>query len=293
MLHSPILTKADPVIFEAAADRAARAIPPVWPLMSSVAVNPFLGQAGEPLAKAGARLARVAGVAITMPRHWYQQKIATGEISDADLLAAWACAPADLRPTDLAALKAAATLNPPRPQALASVAELAAQASGVDWPGLITERLGAWMAGYFDAGQALWAAPRGKSAYGAWRAVATHDLTPEIAGLHGFARHVSEAPETAMAVIARVCMRLGLPVEALETYFHQMLMSLGGWGQYARYQLWQAELAGGSDQTIADLLAIRLIWEEALFLRYGDQIGEAWRMRGLPMRHRSWRRPIW
>ncbi|BCH53019.1 YbcC family protein [Agrobacterium vitis] len=276
MLHSPILTKADPMIFERAADRAARAIPPVWPLMSSVAVNPFLGQAGETLAKAGARLARVAGVAITMPRHWYQQKIITGEISDADLLAAWACAPADLRPTDLAALKAAATLNPPRPQALASMAHLAAQASGVDWPGLITERLGAWMAGYFDAGQALWAAPRGKSAYGAWRAVATHDLTPEIAGLHGFARHVSEAPETAMAVIARVCIRLGLPGEALETYFHQMLMSLGGWGQYARYQLWQAELAGGSDQTITDLLAIRLIWEEALFLHYGDQISEAW-----------------
>ncbi|MGV2190228.1 YbcC family protein [Agrobacterium vitis] len=276
MLHSPILTKADPTIFETAAARAARAIPPVWPLMSSVAVNPFLGQAGETLAKAGARLARVAGIAITMPRHWYQQKIDTGEISDADLLAALACAPADLRPIDLAALKAAATLNPPRPQALASVADLAAQASGVDWPGLLTERLGAWMAGYFDEGQALWAAPRGKSAYGAWRAVATHDLTPEIAGLRGFARHVSDAPETAMAVIARVCIRLGLPVEALETYFHQMLMSLGGWGQYARYKLWQAELAGGSDQTITDLLAIRLIWEEALFLRYGDQIGEAW-----------------
>ncbi|BCH57481.1 UPF0753 protein [Agrobacterium vitis] len=276
MLHSPIPIKADPMIFEAAADRAARAIPPVWPLMSSVAVNPFLGQAGETLAKAGARLARVAGIAITMPRHWYQQKIDTGEISDADLLAALACAPADPRPTDLAALKAAAALNPPRPQALASVADLAAQASGVDWPGLTAERLGAWMAGYFDEGQALWAAPRGKSAYGAWRAVATHDLTPEIAGLRGFARHVSDAPETAMAVIARVCIRLGLPAEALETYFHQMLMSLGGWGQYARYKLWQAELAGGSDQTITDLLAIRLIWEEALFLRYGDQIGEAW-----------------
>ncbi|MUO80574.1 DUF2309 family protein [Agrobacterium vitis] len=276
MLHSHIPTQADPMIFETAADRAARAIPPVWPLMSSVAVNPFLGQAGETLAQAGARLARVAGITITMPRHWYQQKIAAGEISDADLLAAWACAPADLRPTDLAALKAAATLNPPRPKALSSVADLAAQVSGVEWPGLITERLGAWMAGYFDEGQALWAAPRGKSAYSAWRAVATHDLTPEIAGLRGFARHVSEAPETAMAVIARASIRLSLPAGALETYFHQMLMSLGGWGQYARYKLWQAELAGGADQTITDLLAIRLIWEEALFLRYGDQIGEAW-----------------
>ena len=42
--------------------QAARAIPPVWPLASSVAVNPFLGQTGEPLAMAGARLARPPSV---------------------------------------------------------------------------------------------------------------------------------------------------------------------------------------------------------------------------------------
>ena len=53
-------------------------------------------------------------------------------------------------------------------------------------------------------------------------------------------------------------------------------MTLGGWAQYARYKLWQAELAGGSDETITDFLAIRLIWEEALFLRYERQIAERW-----------------
>jgi uncharacterized protein YbcC (UPF0753/DUF2309 family) len=62
----------------------------------------------------------------------------------------------------------------------------------------------------------------------------------------------------------------------METYFHQMLMTLGGWAQYARYKLWQAELAGGSDQTITDFLAIRLIWEEALFNRYDPQIADRW-----------------
>ena len=53
----------------------------------------------------------------------------------------------------------------------------------MDWPGIIAERFGAWAAGYFDEGQALWAAPKGKGAYAAWRAIATHDLTPEIAKL--------------------------------------------------------------------------------------------------------------
>ena len=78
----------------------------------------------------------------------------------------------------------------------------------------------------------------------------------------------------------------------LETYFHQMLMTLGGWAQYARYTLWQAELAGGADETITDLLAIRLIWEEALFLRYdaeiADGMGErAARRTPRPLRRRS------
>ena len=71
------------------AQQAARAIPPLWPLSSSVAVNPFLGQAGEGLGMAAARLARVAGAPLTMPRDWYRKKIITGEITDRDLLDAW------------------------------------------------------------------------------------------------------------------------------------------------------------------------------------------------------------
>ncbi|WP_294537824.1 DUF2309 domain-containing protein [uncultured Rhodoblastus sp.] len=267
---------ADPNPIEAAADRAARSIPPVWPLASSVAVNPFLGQTGEDLATTGARLARVAGAAVTMPRSWYREKISLGAIADEDLIEAWTRAPAHLRPVDLAALKAAAAADSKKPEALPTIADLAAEASGVDWPGLFAERFGGWAAGYFDEGQALWTAPHGRSAYAAWRAVATHDLTPEIAGLPGFGLHVSEAPESAIAAIARVADRFGLFEPALETYFHQLLMTLGGWAQYARYKLWQAELAGGGDRTIVDFLAIRLIWEEALFLRYGGQIGDRW-----------------
>jgi uncharacterized protein YbcC (UPF0753/DUF2309 family) len=261
---------------DVAIDRAARAIPPAWPLASSVAVNPFLGQTGEGLAHVGARLARVSGAQVTMPRNWHREKIAAGVIADADLLDAWASAPAHLRPVDLSAVKAALALDAPMMAPLPTIANLAADASGIDWPGLIAERFGAWAAGYFDEGQALWAAPRGKGAYAAWRAVATHDLTPEIAGLSGFALHVSEAPESAGAAVTRVANRLGLCAGAMETYFHQMLMTQGGWAQYARYKLWQAELAGGSDETITDFLAIRLIWEEALFIRYGEKIADKW-----------------
>jgi len=269
-------SRRDAMALDAAIDRAARAIPPAWPLASSVAVNPFLGQSGESLATVGVRLQRVAGAPVTMPRCWYAARIASGVISDADLSDALAEAPQALRPMDLSALKARAQVAKPEAGALPTIADLAAKVSGIDWPGLIAERFGAWAAGYFDEGQALWAAPRGRGAYSAWRAVATHDLTPEIAGLPGFATYVSEAPATARDAVAHGVQRIAIPAEALETYFHQLLMTLGGWAQYARYRLWQAELGGGADATIAEFLTIRLIWEAALFGHYADQISDPW-----------------
>lgn len=276
MTQSTVTTVIDHAPLMAAADKAARAIPPVWPLASSVAVNPFLGQAEETLADVAARLARIAGTEVTMSRRWYAGKIAAGDMTDDDLAAALAVAPAAIQPIDLATLKQAALEPSPPTQPLPTIADLAAQETGTDWPGLFAERFGAWAASYFDEGQALWGAPPTKGAYAAWRAVASHDLTAEIAGLKGFAAHVATAPESASTAIARAVDRLGLAPASLETYFHQMLMSLGGWGQYARYQLWQAELAGGDDATITDFLAIRLIWEEALFALAGPQIASRW-----------------
>ncbi len=261
----------------AAADAAVRAVPPVWPLASSVAVNPYLGQTGESLATTGARLARVAGCPVTMPRSWYLERIADGTISDEDLSDALASTSGHLHLTDVVALKAAAAEEAPVRSALPTVADLTAEVNGTDWSRLIAERVGHWAAGYFDVGQALWSAPRGRNAWAAWRATATHDLTPEIHGLAGFARRVAEAPDSAAEAIARAVDGLGLPADALDTYFHQLLMSVNGWAQVARYHLWQAELAGKGDETAIDLLAIRLTYELALYEQHREALEARWR----------------
>ncbi|WP_227269720.1 YbcC family protein [Roseobacter weihaiensis] len=268
-------SKLSPSRLGKAIDEAARAIPPVWPLASSVAVNPFLGQTGETLTEAGARLARVGGVPVTMPRAWYKTRIDDGTIADADIAAALEAQSAADLPA-LADLKRLAGKATATPAAQPTIANLAAEASGIDWPGMIADRFGVWAAGYFDQGQALWAAPRRRGAYDAWRQYATHDLTPEIAGLRGFAQFVSETPDTAGEARTRASSRLGLRAQTLETYLHQLLFSLGGWAQVARYHLWQAELAGGGDETLTDLLTVRLLWEEAILAQYHDQIAEAW-----------------
>ncbi len=267
---------AAPEAIVAAARTAARAIPPLWPLASSVAVNPFLGQTGEPLAVAAARLRRTAGIRLTMPRRWYQELHNSGEITDDDLTGALKAAPASQGPITLAGLTQAMFVEAPAARALPTVAELAGEVSDIDWQALVDERIGHWAAGYFDQGQALWAAPHGRSAYAAWRTSAMHDLTPEIVGLAGFAGMVAQAPETADEALIYAVKTLGLPKAALESYFHRLLTGLGGWAQLARYRLWQAELTGGTDSTVTDLLTVRLLWEAALHSQYQPLVDSTW-----------------
>jgi uncharacterized protein YbcC (UPF0753/DUF2309 family) len=273
-MTKPPLLPSDEII--EAANRAARAIPPLWPLASSVAVNPFLGQTGEPLATAAARLRRTAGIALTMPRAWYAERLDTGEIAEEDLQAAFEAAPAALRPKTFAALKEAARAERIAPHAGATVAELARDVAAIDWPGIVNDRISHWASGYFDQGQALWSNVQPSGAYASWRIIATHDLTPEIAGLAGFAQSVANAPTNAADAIIECVVRLGLPEAALESYFHRLLMTLGGWSQVARYQLWQAELSGGSDTSVTELLAIRMIWEAALLQQYSSALARQW-----------------
>ena len=276
MKHSQITPVRLSAILEAA-ESAARAIPPAFPLDATVAVNPFLGQTGEDLATAAARLGRVAGVRVTRKGSDYAAAIRDGRISEDDLAEALAASPSPLRPADVAALRHAAEAlgDGPEPCALPTVADLAAEVTGIDWPALIDKCIGLWAAGQFDRGQALWSPAPGSGAFTAWRAWATHDLTPEIAGLKGFCAHVAAAPDTTERAILFAAEALSITDAAAGTAFHRLFMSMGGWSQHARWLLWQAELAGETDRTMVDLLAIRLIWEEAL-LAHAPEVAERW-----------------
>ncbi len=260
----------------AEAEGAIKAIPPLFPLASSVAVNPFLGQTHEPLPVTAARLARVAGTRIMPDRSLYAAKVDAGEITDEDLTDALAAAGGTFDRPSLEDLKTALKTEPETPTALPSIAELAADVSGIDWPGLIDDRIGVWAASHFDEGQALWQPYRAGGAFIAWREFAARDLTPEIHGLKGFGAFVAATSRSPWRAIGRASETLGITTDAAGTAFHRLLMTLGGWAQYARYQLWQAELYGETDSTTAELLAIRMVWEEALFELYKDQIAERW-----------------
>ncbi|MRG70791.1 DUF2309 family protein [Alphaproteobacteria bacterium HT1-32] len=259
-----------------AIDAAGRMIPPSWPLDTSVAVNPFFGQGTDSLANVAARLGRISDVSVVMPRDWYQNKIASGEIVDADLQDALEASLHKDKPSGVLELKTAAESSTNKSPALPTITSLATRQSDIDWCAFMEDRLGLWAGGYFDQGQALWAASRRSGAWKSWCAWATHDLSPQIQGLRNFPGYVDLLPETPVDAIAGITDRLGIPESAFASYFHQLLLSLGGWAQYARHELWKAELAGRTDNTLTELLAIRLCWEEALYLQYEEQIAVQW-----------------
>lgn len=260
----------------AVANQAAKAIPPLFPLSASVAVNPFLGQAGEPLAVTAARLARVGGARVVPERSHWAAKWQAGAITEADLREALAAVAGRFNVPSLAEVMEAAHQPAPAPKALPTVAELAAEVSGIDWPELIDDRIGAWAAGHFDQGQALWKQADAGGPFNAWREFATRDLTPEILGLTGFCAFVAGTNRLHWRAIGRASERLGLSSAAAPTVFHRWLMTLGGWAQYGRYLLWQAELDGAQDSTVTELLAVRMVFDEALFDLYEDQIAARW-----------------
>ncbi|MEM1004570.1 MAG: DUF2309 domain-containing protein [Pseudomonadota bacterium] len=258
------------------ANDAVRQIPPLFPLSANVAVNPFLGQTNETLAVTAARLARVAGTRIIPDRAAFAAKLTSGEMTEADLLEALSDVESRFDAPSVADVKAALTTATAGLSPLPTVAELAASVSGIDWPGLIDERIGAWAASHFDQGQALWQPNRTGGAYSAWREFASRDLTLEIHGLKGFGAFVAGTNRSQWRAIGRASEALGVTPEAAGTVFHRWLMTLGGWAQYARCLLWQAELEGQTDTTTTELLAIRMVFEEALFDLYRDQIADRW-----------------
>lgn len=260
----------------AAAQRAARAIPPLWPLASSVAVNPFLGQASEPLEVAAARLRRASGIAVTMPRSWYAERLQSGEITEDDLQAAFQTAPAARRPAERVRAQARHRSRTPCAAGDPDGGRIGPRRHG-DRLAPHRQRahrsLGRWL---LRSRPGTVAVGQSGGAYSTWRIIATHDLTPEIAGLAGFSQSVSDAPATAEDALVDCVARLGLSPDALDGYFHRLLTTLGGWGQVARYRLWQAELNGGTDACVTDLLAIRMLWEAALLHNGGSALVPGW-----------------
>jgi uncharacterized protein YbcC (UPF0753/DUF2309 family) len=271
-----------------AIDGACRRIAPLWPLKNFVAVNPFHGFANQTFHATCATLHRVARIRMLMPRAFYRDAYQSGELTDADMQAALAQVPPHWRAPrtvrDLqASLHRAAPPRAKHPAVVATVAEVLDELASGDRlasrTAFMTDEISRWCAAYFDEGQSVWRLPsRGLRPYAAWRISMRHDLNAEIMGIRDFRAIIASLPENPVAAIADVVDRIGVPERAFEDYLHQALLDVSGWAAYARTIVWNAELDGRADDTLVEILAIRVVWGYTLFRQRSDAaFRAAWR----------------
>jgi uncharacterized protein YbcC (UPF0753/DUF2309 family) len=272
----------------AAIAAACQRIAPLWPLKNFVAVNPFLGFTDRTFHATCTTMRRVARIDMLMPRTFYREALAAGVIEEQDLAAVLAAAPKDwCAPPSVADLRRALGKDVPiktgRSAVVATVAEvldtLAAGDRQASRTSFMIDEISKWCAAYFDEGQSVWRLPaRALEPYAAWRDSMRHDRNPEVMGITGFRTVIAAMPDDPVEAIGAVVRELGVPDRAVEDYLHQALSDIGGWAAYARYLVWNSDLHGRTDDTLVQLLAIRVAWGYALFSEHRDAaFRQAWR----------------
>ena len=238
-------------------ETACGRIPPLWPLQSFVAVNPFLGLADMPFEEAAALMERVTKGGLLMDSAYYLEQVRLGRIRSSDVDAVSGVG---------IAMLSEQLRHEEATGSIVTVADWLDQQKGTVWAAFITDEISKWCGSYFDEGQSTWEMPgRELSLYSAWKRMAKCDANPEVQGLTGFRQFVAELPENPVEMVRQALESLGIPAEAEIDFLHRELMSVFGWSAYGAYQDRQA--SGGC--VVRQLLAIRLAYDVAL-LRLAD-----------------------
>ncbi len=269
---------------------ACRRIPPLWPLKNFVAVNPFLGLSDRHFIEAAALIRRVGHGDMLMAEEYYLEAIEAGRITEPDFATAADCAARTLpsrwaEQIDYSSLAGLARAlrdakDSPTSARVLTFADFLDTRQSRDWAALVVEEISKWCSAYYDQGQSSWRMPwRHLDLFAAWKAAAQLDVNPELSGLKHFRRFVQSLPASPMEVIERALSALGVPEHAQVDFLHRQLMSIGGWSSHVQFRVREAAMAGKRDDSLENLLAIRLVYDLALLNQSGAdaELARNWR----------------
>ena len=263
---------------------ASHRVPPLWSLKNFVAVNPFVGLVDRPFEEVCELIKRVTHDSMLMDPAWFKSAFESGRISRQDLLEAVEDAPTSKhdekeRVVDelLRYLEKPSASESTRLKVL-TVSDIVDQRHGAHWSAAVNEEIAKWCAAYFDEGQAAWRMPwQMGSLFSAWGEAAVMDASMEIQGLKEFREIVESLPAEAHEAITTLLSELNVALEGAEDYFHRLFMSLPGWSAFVQWRVREKAMQGTQDDTMLDLLAIRLTYELALLRKYESTgIREFW-----------------
>lgn len=249
---------------EAAITTALQRIPPLWPLRHFVAVNPFCGLTDLPFAQACELLSRTQGAVPLQNASDYLAAFEAGQITPADLTSV---AGPDWTAESLVAVLRDDMAANPEMFRINTVADLLdAERPHAHWNQFVAEEISKWCAVHFDENQTTWTSPwRQHGLYAGWRAAAVADYNPEAAGIAGFRRFVRSLPASPMDAVEH-CLGILDPQNVDHAdFFTRQLLTIAGWAGLVQYHVREDALRGRANESLLELLAIRLAYDAALY----------------------------
>lgn len=257
---------------ERAIEGACARIAPTWPLDRFIAVNPLWGFVERPLPEVAGRLASLSGSRFLMPRSWYRERWEAGDFETRHLEQAIDRAGAPCSVDDLMGLLVSPDVGSPRRALVTDVMDARRDTiHGMAWCDFVAHSVSQTCAAHFDEGQAKLGPDRRGGLYPSWHRSAERDWSPRLLmGFRAYRETVKRLPQTPEALISMALDALAIPAREYESYLTALLLRMNGWASWCAYRRWQARLAGGDDDQIVHLLAVRLAWEWMLFRGLSD-----------------------
>jgi uncharacterized protein YbcC (UPF0753/DUF2309 family) len=289
-LHTATSQQPSPVSLDSARAACAR-IAPLWPLQHFVAVNPFVGLSDRPITDVCDLMQRLVPGGMQMPAGYYTEKIGAGSLSGADLANALGMAVKVLPPVQAQQVRGwtprhlreilASHRSGEGEALLLTVAEALDRHRGTKWTSAIVEAIGRFCAAYFDAGQSAWRLPwTGLPLFQAWREYASLDAAFEMLGLPDFRAWVKSLPADAESALSHLLPSFRLE-EGLDDFLHKQLLTIRGWAGYVQYGVRDNGMHGRADDSLFQLLAIRVALDAALLARFDSPaFREFWPLHG-------------
>lgn len=249
--------------WEEALRGACAMIAPVWPLDQWIAVNPFWGMKHLPVQWADAVLGHRGGFSMLMPAAFYREAWRGGRIRREDLQAS-------LREHDL----------PDRPEDLVSWLERGAHRDagfaatimrtyplnreGDSTLARVRDQVAGGCAAFFDQHQAGWSVAGGTDGlFRFWLESSRADLSLDTStGIAGARKALAQVPDDTTEAARQAAETLGLGADALQALAHFWLLQVNGWASWCRGVDWRAGLENRTSDSLWELLAITLVWEQ-------------------------------
>jgi len=249
-------------VISRACQQACDSIAPAWPLDQSIAVNPHWHRIQMPLRTVAARMAVLANLQVFPERSYLLQAWQEGRIKAGDLTSAMT----QLGQNQLTIADCVAHLSDPfklpvLPLLIDVLDDDAQRFQRLTWRDAITHQVSQACAAYFDHDQSDWQPQREGGLYHFWREMVVHDHgIAVLMGLPNIHQFLDYLPKTRQQAERWVVEALGLSEQVLADYFEAVLLTVNGWASWCAYLAWQAKLQGQTEESLRDLLAIRLAW---------------------------------